>query len=212
MIIEKGKRYRVVSDDLEFFTPGEIVVSLEDSTVPYCVRENVFKDGAFSCYEYSENEYSPLIDCELEETENYIKAKYLKNDIPTGISYTYRSDEILSIGDKVETADGKHLIVVDEPVDTEWVEIYGADKIGVVKKVEVETFDLVKANEAQENYCKENSYPHFAPISRCYKCSQNIYGKEGKARNGKMISGISVEKAGSELITGCPFCNWSYCD
>lgn len=72
MILEKGKRYRVVFDDLEFFTPGEIVVSLEDSTVPYCVKESVFKDGAFSCYEYDEKEYSPLIDCELEELESEV--------------------------------------------------------------------------------------------------------------------------------------------
>lgn len=37
---------------------------------------------------------------------NYIKAKYLKNDIPDGRAYTYRSEENLSVGDKVETTDG----------------------------------------------------------------------------------------------------------
>ena len=66
----------------------------------------------------------------------YIKAKYLKNDIPTGRSYTFRCEDTISANDKVETADGKHLIVVDEPVDMEWVETYGADKVAVVKKVE----------------------------------------------------------------------------
>src|SRR5574344_222105 len=66
----------------------------------------------------------------------YIKAKYSKNDIPAGRAYTYRSEENLSVGDKVETADGKHLIVVDEPVDMEWAETYGSDKVAVVKKVE----------------------------------------------------------------------------
>lgn len=64
----------------------------------------------------------------------YIKAKYLKNDIPAGRAYTYRSEENLSVGDKVETADGKHLEVVGI-ADMEWVQAYGSENIKSVSKV-----------------------------------------------------------------------------
>lgn len=71
-------------------------------------------------------------------------------------------------------------------------------------------FDVSKAIEAQREYTSENKYPHFAPPSGlCYKCRQQIYSPIDK---GTYITGISVERAGSELVTGCPHCNRSYCD
>ena len=74
-------------------------------------------------------------------------------------------------------------------------------------------FDAQESIRAQENYCKENKLPHFAPHDgRCWSCNQQIYA-EGKSRwNGGISRGVSVEKAGTELITGCPHCNRSYCD
>ena len=65
-----------------------------------------------------------------------------------------------------------------------------------------ETFDTQAAIKAQERYCNEHNYPMFAPTSwgTCYKCYRNIY------------TIISVEEAGSHLITGCPFCHASFCD
>lgn len=76
-----------------------------------------------------------------------------------------------------------------------------------------ETFDSAKAVKAQNDYCEENKSPHFAPSDgRCWKCNQDIYAKDGKTRRGKVVDGISVERVGTELITGCPFCNWSYCE
>ncbi len=88
------------------------------------------------------------------------------------------------------------------------------------------TFDVLKAREAQEKYCKEKNYPHFAPTSgRCYMCNKNIYEQVGwKVEHGIRIqvpldskelhntTGIAVEEAGKTLITGCPHCNRSYCD
>lgn len=62
------------------------------------------------------------------------------------------------------------------------------------------TYDFVKANEAQIKYCEEHDYPHFAPTRFCYRCGRDIYQV------------ISVESAGSHLITGCPHCNCSFCD
>lgn len=64
----------------------------------------------------------------------YIKARFLKQDKPAGRAYTYRSEEDLKPGDIVTNAKGSKLTVVDEPVDMAWVEAYGADKVGVVKK------------------------------------------------------------------------------
>lgn len=67
---------------------------------------------------------------------NYIKAKYMKANVMQGRAYTFKTEEDVSHGDILETSDGKKVMVVDEPVDMNWVETYGADKVAVVKKVE----------------------------------------------------------------------------
>ena len=64
----------------------------------------------------------------------YIKAKFLKEDKPTGRAYTYRTEDDVNPGDTVTDSKGSKLMVVDEPVDAEWIVAYGADKVGVVKK------------------------------------------------------------------------------
>lgn len=68
------------------------------------------------------------------------------------------------------------------------------------------TYNSRQAAEAQKKYCSENKVPVFAPGEwskyRCIRCFHDIY-REG---------GISVEEAGKKLITGCPFCNYSFCN
>ena len=64
----------------------------------------------------------------------YIKARYIKNDIASGRSYTFKTEDDVKPGDIVTDIKGSKLLVVDEPVDAEWIMAYGADKIGVVKK------------------------------------------------------------------------------
>ncbi len=55
--------------------------------------------------------------------------------------------------------------------------------------------------QAQKDYCKEKELPHFAPSSGvCWNCKKQIYNR------------ISLEKAGTDLVTGCPYCHRSYCD
>lgn len=66
----------------------------------------------------------------------YIKAKFLKEDKPTGRAYTYRTEDDVNPGDIVTDSKGSKLMVVDEPVDAEWIRAYGADRVGVVKKYE----------------------------------------------------------------------------
>ena len=71
-------------------------------------------------------------------------------------------------------------------------------------------YKSAQAKEKQREYCKEHSLPHFAPDDGiCFSCGQNIYRPiEHKG----YVTGISVERAGKELITGCPHCNRTYCD
>ena len=64
----------------------------------------------------------------------FIKAKFMKDNQPTGRAYTYKTDDDVKVGDFVTNDKGSKLIVVDEPVDSAWIMAYGADKLGVVKK------------------------------------------------------------------------------
>ena len=66
----------------------------------------------------------------------YVKAKYLKNDIPAGKAYTFEADVPVKIGDKISV--GKAQAVV-EVVNVSEEEVSGyKDKIKKVQKVEGE--------------------------------------------------------------------------
>lgn len=79
-------------------------------------------------------------------------------------------------------------------------------------------YNPTEAHLAQVKHCEERKLPHFAPVGNCWRCGKNIYElkeTEFKTWDGRTIirqTGISVEQAGSELITGCPHCNRSFCD
>jgi len=77
-----------------------------------------------------------------------------------------------------------------------------------------QTWDVKAAIAAQAAYCEQNGYPHFAPRDGlCWSCRLNIYEPvERDAFSGRVTTGITVERAGSELITGCPHCHRSYCE
>lgn len=64
----------------------------------------------------------------------YIKAKYLKNDIPSGKAYTFETDVPVKIGDKISVGKAQAVVaVVNVPED----EVSGyKDKIKKVQKVE----------------------------------------------------------------------------
>ena len=64
----------------------------------------------------------------------YIKAKFMKDDNPTGRAYTYACATDVKPGDIITNDKGSKLTGVDEKVDMAWVEAYGVDKVGVVKK------------------------------------------------------------------------------
>lgn len=69
---------------------------------------------------------------------------------------------------------------------------------------QTETSRILAGIDAQTKYCEETGSPQFFPRDgRCYRCGQNIFGGD---------HGYSPETAGKTLITGCPFCNASFCD
>lgn len=66
----------------------------------------------------------------------YVKAKYLKNDIPAGKAYTFETDVPVKIGDKISI--GKAQAIV-EVVNVQEDEVAGyKEKIKKVQKVEEE--------------------------------------------------------------------------
>ena len=61
----EGARYRVISDCRNFFHPGEVVIALEDSFAPYCVREEKYVSGC-NIEDLNFDDYNPIIYYELE--------------------------------------------------------------------------------------------------------------------------------------------------
>lgn len=97
----------------------------------------------------------------------YIKAKFLKDGKTTGRAYTYRTEDDVKPGDIVTDAKGSKLVVVDEPVDADWIMAYGADKVGVVKKYEESKVDVDSLDD--ETRCKYCTYNSDCPKGvRCY--------------------------------------------
>ena len=100
--------------------------------------------------------------------------------------------------------------------------------------MEQRTIDAEKAIKAQREYLIELSKTDktwmrdsfakgkgFAPASGfCYNCHEQIYADVEVSRRNwktgemeKVVShGISVERAGRELTTGCPHCHHSFVD
>jgi dUTP pyrophosphatase len=60
----KGKRYRVIQDNESHFRPGDIVVALEESDVPYCVLADKYVGGT---HIYDSCDFWAIGMCDLEE-------------------------------------------------------------------------------------------------------------------------------------------------
>ncbi|MDR4315037.1 Uncharacterised protein [Niallia circulans] len=83
-------------------------------------------------------------------------------------------------------------------------------------------YNVQESVELQKRLCEEKGYPHFAPRSGvCWNCHKNIYEPIEQKRimffeDGKpektIVTGITVDKAANQLVTGCPHCNRTYCD
>ena len=61
--------------------------------------------------------------------------------------------------------------------------------------------EILNKIKAQEEYCEKKKYPLFAPSDGiCFSCNRQIYTE------------ITLMECENDLITGCPFCHYSYCD
>lgn len=66
--MKAGIRCRVINDSCGFFNPGEIVVTMENSDIPYCAKESAYSpEKIFS--DYKSSEYNALTEEELEVIE-----------------------------------------------------------------------------------------------------------------------------------------------
>lgn len=66
---KRGTRY-LIKEDGEHFRKGQIVISLEDSEMPYCIAEHKFIEGDFNLKHYNEADYWAIYWCELEEVKD----------------------------------------------------------------------------------------------------------------------------------------------
>jgi hypothetical protein len=75
-------------------------------------------------------------------------------------------------------------------------------------------FDPAAAIAAQKKYTGENNLPHFAPSDGiCCNCRSQIYSQMTQHHGATVYrTGIDVHRATTQLTTGCPHCNRSYCD
>lgn len=64
-MIKAGTRCRVLADSYDNFKPGDIVVALEDDSVPYCCLLEDYVPNK-SIDDYPPNLFNVLIDSELE--------------------------------------------------------------------------------------------------------------------------------------------------
>lgn len=64
-MIKAGTKCRVLADSMNNFKPGDIVIALEDASVPYCcLLENYVPNKSID--DYTLNLFNALIDSELE--------------------------------------------------------------------------------------------------------------------------------------------------
>jgi len=73
------------------------------------------------------------------------------------------------------------------------------------------TYNPIEAAEAQKHYCDRQEVPLYAPANGwCSRCGRNIYEPYTYRGKEEQTYGISVDEAGSRLITSCPHCNYSF--
>ena len=89
-----------------------------------------------------------------------------------------------------------------------------------------EDFNVEESIKGQNEYCRKNEYPYFAPRNGiCWCCRRNIYKPIFYKNLGDIfyrsrevetvedcdyITGITTETAKNSLVTGCPHCHKSY--
>lgn len=74
-------------------------------------------------------------------------------------------------------------------------------------------YDVRTSIICQKKYCEQRNLPMFAPSDGiCYNCRRNIYLPHSNSGKPNTYTGIPAFRAGCFLITGCPHCNYSFCE
>lgn len=74
----------------------------------------------------------------------------------------------------------------------------------------MKSFDdfLKECVKAQEEYCEKKNKPMFIPLDGCCDyCHRPLFDDAF----GGIYGGLSLEQAGNQLITVCPYCRKSFC-
>lgn len=72
-------------------------------------------------------------------------------------------------------------------------------------------YNIIKAAQAQEDFCASKSTLNFVKFGHCFSCGNNVFAQVFHPnRKFNQYTGVTVEEAGTALITGCPHCNRSF--
>lgn len=72
-------------------------------------------------------------------------------------------------------------------------------------------FNILEAVIAQHRYCQDHEVGILSPTGgSCWRCNNNIYFPIQYGEYDEYTSGITIERAGNELITRCPHCNYPF--
>ena len=75
-----------------------------------------------------------------------IKTRYLSGTSLSVRAYTYKVADDLRPGDMVLDKRGSKMVIVDEPVDEEWLKSYGGDNLAVAERVPTEESECSNGN------------------------------------------------------------------
>ena len=65
----------------------------------------------------------------------FIKARYMKNGVPSGRAYTFNAPGDTLPDDRLrDPRNGSKLVAIDEPVDEDWIKTYGAERLVTLEK------------------------------------------------------------------------------
>jgi hypothetical protein len=93
------------------------------------------------------------------------------------------------------------ICVTDAGKTVEGMSARTADAGNARKVIRTEGISLAIRREAQERYCAKKRVPLFAPSNGiCSACKKQIYDR------------FTMIQASREHITGCPYCDHSYCE
>lgn len=69
-----------------------------------------------------------------------------------------------------------------------------------ITNVDKQLLKIKLAADAQAHFCQRHNMPDFAGDGICFSCGRQIFEK------------ITLARAATAIITGCPYCKRSFCE